>query len=66
MPYENPLDFVIPAPGVVEYHLARVNAERDLLERLLVISREYEEQRERRAKASGVRVARERARDKEA
>jgi hypothetical protein len=36
------LDLLIPSSRCVEYHLARVHRERDLLERLLALSLDYE------------------------
>jgi hypothetical protein len=43
---ENLLDILIPAPWVVEQHLRRLDSHRDLLERLLAVSRERESRRQ--------------------
>jgi hypothetical protein len=42
----DPLDWLIPSSRAVEHHLTRLDGARDLLARLLDVSREYERRRE--------------------
>lgn len=42
------LDVLIPAPWLLEQHLRELDSERDILTRLLDVSKDYERRREKR------------------
>ena len=51
------LDLLFPRPWVIERHLGRLSGQQDLLERLLQLSREYEERRQSPLQAESANIA---------